>query len=439
MGPDFTGIEKIIQMAKQLLLLLLFVTLCVASAIAQSRSDLEKERNDIQRQIDDVKRSLNETKKNRKETLGQLRLLQRKLVLRERAIRNINQQINVIDAQVNQSWRDILRLRRELDTLKIQYEKSVVYAYKNRSNYDFLNFLFSAANFNDALRRVAYLKSYRAYREQQSENIRHTQDQLSQRLAGLKVHREEKNLVLKTKNNERAQLVGEKKEKDAVNSKLRSREKELNKELTAKQKQDAKLKSAITAAIRREIAAEKKRQEGLAKTETSTPNKTTTPTTTTTPTRPASTKSMSVFDASAPDKLVSDNFEKNRRSLPWPVESGNVTMEFGRHKVMEGSNIEYDNSGLTIETKVGASVKAIFDGEVSSVFNVGDATAVIVRHGKYFTSYSGLSSVGVKKGEEVRMGQTLGRMAEKGDGVGELEFMIMNDKMSYLSPRAWLK
>jgi len=428
-------------MAKQLSFLLLFFAFSVTSALAQqpSRSDLEKERNDIQRQIDDVKRSLNETKKNRKETLGQLRLLQRKLALRERAIRNISQQINVIDAQVNQSWRDILRLRRELDTLKIQYEKSVVYAYKNRSNYDFLNFIFSAANFNDALRRVAYLKSYRAYREQQSENIRHTQDQLSQRLAGLKMHREEKNLVLKAQNNERAQLFGEKKEKDAVNSKLRSREKELNKELTAKQKQDAKLKSAITAAIRREIEAEKKRQAGLVKTE-SNPASTNTNTTATT-TKPASTstKPMSVFDASAPDKLVSDNFEKNRRNLPWPVESGNVTMEFGRHKVMEGSNIEYDNSGLTIETKVGASVKAIFGGEVSSVFSVGEATAVIVRHGKYFTSYSGLSSVGVKKGQEVKMGQALGRMAEKGDGVGELEFMIMNDKMSYLSPRAWLK
>ena len=90
-----------------------------------------------------------------------------------------------------------------------------MYAYKNRASYDFLNFIFSATSFNDALKRVAYMKSYRAYREQQADNIRHTQDQLNQRFAGLKVHREEKNLVLKTQNNERAQLVGEKKEKDA--------------------------------------------------------------------------------------------------------------------------------------------------------------------------------------------------------------------------------
>ena len=425
-------------MVKKLSFGLVLVIIGLTLNAQTNRTELERERADIQRQIEDVRRTLDQTKKNRKETLGQLRLLQRKLALREKAIRNINQQINVIDAQVNQSWRDILRLRKELDTLKLQYEKSVVYAYKNRSNYDFLNFIFSATSFNDALKRVEYMKSYRAYREQQADNIRHTQDQLNQRLAGLKVHREEKNLVLKTQNNERAHLVGEKREKDAVNAKLRSREKELNKDLADKKKQDVKLKNAITSAIRREIEAEKKRQASLAKTETPKTNTETTNTTATTP-KTTNTKTLSPFDASPTERLASDNFEKNKRRLPWPVEAGNVTMEFGRHKVMEDSNIEYDNSGLTIETKVGASVKVIFDGEVSSVFNVGDVTAVIVRHGKYFTSYSGLSSASVRKGQEVKMGEVLGRMAEKNDGVGELEFIIMNDKMSYLSPRSWLR
>ena len=426
-------------MLKKLSLSLVLVIIGFTLYAQSNRSELEKERADIQRQIEDVRKSLDETKKNRKETLGQLRLLQRKLALREKAIRNINQQINVIDAQVNQSWRDILRLRRELDTLKLQYEKSVVYAYKNRSNYDFLNFIFSATSFNDALKRVEYMKSYRAYRELQADNIRRTQDQLNQRMSGLKVHREEKNLVLKAQNTERAQLVGEKREKDAVNSKLRSREKELNKDLADKKKQDVKLKNAITAAITREINAEKKRQASLAKTEAPKTNTETGTTTTTTTPKTTTSKTLSPFDASPTERLASDNFEKNKRKLPWPVEAGNVTMEFGRHKVMEDSNIEYDNSGLTIETKAGASVKVVYDGEVSSVFNVGDVTAVIVRHGKYFTSYSGLSSASVRKGQEVKMGEVLGRMAEKSDGVGELEFIIMNDKMSYLSPRSWLR
>ena len=114
-------------------------------------------------------------------------------------------------------------------------------------------------------------------------------------------------------------------------------------------------------------------------------------------------------------------------------------MEFGRQHPYEGSDLWYDNQGITIETRAGTGVKAVFDGEVSSVFSVGDMTAVIVRHGKYFTSYSGLSSASVKKGQEVKMGQSLGRMGEKADGMGELDFIIMNDKLSNLSPRAWLR
>src|SRR5215203_2365291 len=104
----------------KLLFTILLFGCFVATASAQggkTRSELERERSDIQQQIEKVRRSLDETKKNKKETLGQLALLQRKLRLREQAIRNINDQIGVIRTEMNQSWRDILRLRRELDTL----------------------------------------------------------------------------------------------------------------------------------------------------------------------------------------------------------------------------------------------------------------------------------------------------------------------------------
>ena len=86
----------------------------------QSRADLEKERAAIQQEIEQVKQTLDETHRNKKETLGQLALLQRRLHLRESAIRNINTQIDMIQGDMNESWREILKLRNELDTLRIQ-------------------------------------------------------------------------------------------------------------------------------------------------------------------------------------------------------------------------------------------------------------------------------------------------------------------------------
>ena len=222
-----------------------------AQSPTQSRSELEKERASIQKEIEDVKRSLDETHKNRKQTLGQLALLQKRLRLRQAAISNINQQLNFIQADMNTSWQEIIKLKKELDTLRKQYAESVIYAYENRTNYDYLNFLFASSNFNDAVKRVEYLKSYRAYREQRAENIQRTQILLQNKIDGLKIKRIEKDEALVKQNKERQVLEVEKKEKDQVVEQLQGQEKELKKEMNAKQRQDQKLGNAIAAAIRR--------------------------------------------------------------------------------------------------------------------------------------------------------------------------------------------
>lgn len=402
---------------------------------AQTRSELEKERAAIQKEIEDVKRSLDENKKNKKETLGQLALLQRRLRLRQSAIQNINSQIGYIQTDMNRSWQEILKLRRELDTLRKQYEESVVYAYENRSNYDFLNFIFAATSFNDAVKRIAYLKSYRAYREERAENIQKTQRLLQDKIDGLRVQRVEKDEALQKQNKERQVLEVEKKEKDAVVNKLQSQEKELKKEMVAKQRQDQKLNNAIAAAIRRardEAIREAKKKDAAAKAnaEKSAPvNPSTNPATTAPAAKP---KNLTPFDSRV-DLELSDNFEKNRGHLPWPVDAGNVSIAFGRREYIKG--ITHDNPGITIETNAGSSVKAVFDGEVQSVFNVSDVSAVMIRHGKYFTTYSNLSTVTVSKGQQVKTGQLIGKVAD----IGQLEFVLSDDKDRNLNPQLWLR
>jgi len=424
--------------------LFFFICLCTAASsfcqtTAQSRSDLEKERAAIQKEIEEVKHSLDETKKNKKETLGQLALLQRRLRLRESAIQNINGQINFIQSDMNQSWQQIIKLKRELDTLRKQYAESVVYSYENRTNYDFLNFIFAATNFNDAIRRVAYLKSYRTYRGERAENIRKTQDLLQGKIDGLKIKRQEKDEVLQKQNKEKQALEEEKKEKDAVVYKLQSQEKELKKQMQAKQRQDQKLGNAIAAAIRRardEAIREAKKKDAAAKAneeKVAANNKTTNPVSANpVATAPAKTKAFTPFDSRA-DMALSDNFEKERGHLPWPVDAGNVSMHFGPQTYL--NKLKYNNQGITIEANGGTVVKAVFVGEVQSVFNVGDVSAVMIRHGKYFTTYSNLEGVTVSKGQQVKTGQTLGRISE----IGQLEFVLSDDKSRTFDPEKWLR
>ncbi len=419
-----------------------------AQAPAQSRSELEKERASIQKEIEDVKNSLDVTHKNRKQTLGQLALLQKRLRLREAAISNINQQLNFIQADMNNSWSEIIKLKKELDTLRKQYAESVIYAYENRTNYDYLNFIFAAGNFNDAIKRVEYLKSYRTYREQRADNILKTQVLLQNKIDGLKRTRVEKDEALVKQNKERQVLEVEKKEKDQVVEQLQGQEKELKKQMNAKQKQDQKLGNAIAAAIRRaredaireakkKAASESSSASAAAVTEKTDAAKTTAgntgtglmPSTIKPATKPAS---ENIFNTSA-DIALSGNFEKDKGHLPWPIASGTISMRFGPHEYIKG--IIHNNQGITIESPTGSAVTAVFDGDVQSVFNVGDVMAVMIRHGKYFTTYCNLSSVAVSKGQAVKLGQTLGKLAD----IGQLDFVISDDKDRLFDPEKWLR
>lgn len=433
-------------MFKRVLTVLLLMSIVFRSEAqpppVQTKADLEKERAQIQKEIDDVRQSLDETHKNKRQTLGQLALLQRRLRLRESAIRNINAQIDVIQNDMNESWREIVKLKAELDTLKIQYAQSIVFAYKNRSSYDFLNFIFSASTFNDALRRIEYLKSYRAYREERAENIRNTQQLLQGKINGLQLTRAEKADALKRQSRERLLLEDEKKEKDMAVQQLQSHEKELRREMADKKKQDARLEAAITAAVRRAIREAAKKNEEA--------NKAAAAAAAASPVAKNPTPSAASNEAAAPATLntvksggksvfvsdedlhLSGDFLKNRGHLPWPV-TGTISMSFGVHEYIPG--IKHNNIGVTIDAQPGAVVKAVFDGEVETIFSVGDADVVMVRHGKYFTTYSNLSTVSVTKGEKVHTGQIVGQV----DSKGQLDFVVSDEKGINYDPERWLR
>ncbi len=323
------------------------------------RSDLEKERASIQKEIEDVKRSLDITHKNRKQTLGQLALLQRRLRLRQAAISNINQQLNFIQADMNTSWQEIMKLKKELDTLRKQYAESVVYAYENRTNYDYLNFIFAASNFNDALKRVAYLKSYRAYREQRAENIQKTHDLLQNKIDGLKIKRVEKDEALVKQNKEKQVLEVEKKEKDQVVSSLQSHEKELKKEMNLKQRQDQKLGNAIAAAIRRAreeaIREAKKKACELLQCSQCCAGKNRQcqimlPVIMRRAMQPQSQRkaAATTFQDQCRRSAFRTILRKDKGHLPWPIASGTIAMRFGPHEYIKG--IVHNNQGITIES-----------------------------------------------------------------------------------------
>ncbi len=172
----------------------LYLVACIIAVggMGQSREELEKRRKEIQEEIAQLQRNQSAIQKDKKASLGQLSMIQSKIRKRYAVINNINDQVRLIDNNIFTNNREIFRLKKQLDTLRQQYANTIVYAYQNRSSYDMINFIFSATSFNDAIRRVSYLKSYRGYREEQVANINKTNKLLEQRINTLVGEQERK-------------------------------------------------------------------------------------------------------------------------------------------------------------------------------------------------------------------------------------------------------
>jgi septal ring factor EnvC (AmiA/AmiB activator) len=432
----------------------------VGASAQQSREELQKKEQELKKELSDLNRQLSETQKNKKLSLNELALIKRKVAKREELVRGINNQINELDNTIYLNELDIYRLRKELDTLKLKYAKSIVFAYKSRGSYEYLNFLFSARNFNDAVKRMAYLKSYRQNRETQAIAIAQSRTMLTQKVDVLNSNKKERLVTLTAQSEQLKVLQEDKKAQDKVVAQLKGQESVIAKQIKDKEKQRVRMQQAVMAIIKREIE-EAARKDRIAKQKAIddakknaaavAPKNNTTDNSVKNNTAASSAKNnepivlakagsrpYSPFESTEEGRETSMHFEQNRGRLPWPVDRGNVFIEFGVSTV-PGTKLKQNSDGIHIALPEGSAVKSIADGEVSYVGEVNGDQVVMVRHGKYFTVYQQLSSASVSVGKEVKAGSMLGRSGKSIDGEGSIIFTINNERGVPLNPDQWLR
>lgn len=452
-------------MIKKLSAALVFLCIVIASFAQDTREDIQRRQQQLQGEINELNKTLGQIKSSKKKSLGQLALVQRKISARNQLINSINNDLKRLDNTIYTSQLEIKGMKHELDTLKMNYAKSLVFAYKNRSNYDYLNFIFSATSFNDAVKRIAYLKSYRQYRETQVTNIQKTQDVIQQKISILTSSKTEKKTALADQGKQLNILQQDRKEQDDVLKDLKGREGDVAKQIKQNQRDQQKLKGALQAIINREIAEakrkeaarlkaiedQKKKDAALAAANNNNASSSSSNNTKTNNTPAANNNTASVANTpvkkdrvynvleSTNEGLTSSiNFENNRGRLPWPVNPGVVSIHFGQYTI-PGTKISGNNAGITISVPVGTSVKSVADGVVSGVFDMGGNQAVVIRHGKYFTAYSNLNNIKVSKDMQVNAGTVLGSADKGEDGDGETTFMVQNSSGGYMNPESWLR
>lgn len=412
-------------------------------SFAQTQEELEKQRQQLKKELEQTQKLLNQNKSQHKENLVQWRLINEKVNLQGKMVSNINREVRALDNNIYTLQKEINLYNRILDTLKRDYAKSMVYTYENRNNTDFLNFILSAESFNDAIKRVAYLRSYRNYREMQGANIIRTQEQRKKKIDDISKLKVKKSETLSSQKKELNQLAAEEKEKERILAELKKKSKDLNKQIANKQAQMNKVNKAIAAAIKKakdeaiRLAkakeAEEKRKRDIAAKEAGTKSTTST----TAPPAPVPTRKQgeSVL-LNSENIALNASFEKNRGQLPWPVDKGMVLMKQGNNKLPTGTVVY--NAGISIASDIGTPVKTVFSGVVLSVIDIDDMKVVTVQHGRYFISYSNLNSVTVKPGEQITTGKVIGKVAPTLDGTGAIDFIISDEKRDF-DPESWLR
>lgn len=136
---------------------------------------------------------------------------------------------------------------------------------------------------------------------------------------------------------------------------------------------------------------------------------------------------------------LSSSFTANKGRLPMPITGSYViARHYGTYSVQGLKAVTLDNKGIDIKGQEGAMARAVFDGEVSNVFQYGSSYIIMLRHGSYISVYSGLSSVAVSKGQKVTTRQSLGKVGRNSDGQIILHFQLRKES-ARLNPEQWVQ
>lgn len=382
--------------------------------LSKQQNQLEKKRNKLEEEIAFTKKRIEDIKSKRSHSLSELNTLKRQLKAREELIATIRSQIKEADRQIAESQRIISGMEANISKLKDQYRKMVRNMYVHHAPGSNLLFVFSSKSFNDALRRVDYVKAHANFRRQQYERIMRSKAGMLEQLARLEQARNTKAEHLSDELRNRSELNHDKSELDRQITEFRKQESKYSAEIKEKEKAKAKLNSQIQALIAQAMKQSSKPKD---------------------PKKPAGSASMTLTKEASE---LSGQFAANKGKLPWPVEKGFISGRFGTRHIAE-LNIDVENNGIDITTERGAAVRAIFNGEVtntfySPVFKYG----VLISHGNYFTVYTGLKQVTVKENDKVTTKQTIGIAHTKEEtNVTEVHLEIWQGTTK-LNPSLWV-
>ena len=375
-------------------------------------------------------------------------MIDNQIRFREELVTNFDQQVRGAEVKVILKDAEVKELTKRLANLKEQYRQLLLYAYKHRNKFGKLMYLFSASTYNEAIKRGSYLERIADVQLKQFRMIRQHKSLISKEISAIQQEKEYKLKILNEKRGEKSVIEKDKRKQEEVYRKFKQEESKLLSQLKEDEKKKENLKQKINSAIQKEIAdSDAKRKKSEAEKEKkSTTSTTASSGTATTNTKPettvtTTTKKETTLPETKESAALNKSFEGNKGKLPWPVDKGSITESFGRNAHPTLDNVFTNNNGVDISASKGASVRAVFEGEVTSVLNIpGAGKVVIIKHGNYRMVYSNLQDTYVKIGSKVTTKQAIGTLlVSEGLSVAHFEIhQVVGTTSVALNPSLWI-
>ena len=397
------------------LALVLFTLILNFSGFSQSKKQLELEerRRELTREIQQIGALLFEGKKEQKSVLSVVEDLDFKIKVRNDLISITNQQANLLTREINSNQTKISKLRVRLKSLKADYAKMVVKSYKSRADKNKLMFLLSSTNFQQAYKRLQYIKQYANYQKRQADLIKTETAKMQQLNIALVTQKKSKQTLIEENRIAKSILDQERAQQNVLINDIKSNLSKFTAQLKSKQRESYKIDKEIKKIIREAIAASNKKAGKSSKSK--------------------------VFSLTPEQKILAANFTSNKGKLPWPVANGVVKLRYGNNPSPIDRSLTIKSNGVRIATNKGEEVRAVFEGVVQGIMTPKNGNnTIMVRHGNYITVYKNLSKFYVQKGDKVKTKQVIGEViTNKASGETILSFGIYKDSATQ-NPSQWI-
>ncbi len=323
---------------------------------------------------------------------------------RQALIANLQSDLDYLNENIERTTEVLAALESDLDRLKSEYTATLRTALRHKLQQSFAAFLFSARDFNDAFQRWRYVRQYQKFRRRQSQSIIDTQQTLDEKAAQLEIRKLDQQDLLDAVEDQQISVEKELGTLNHLLSNLQNDEKQLAQQLAEQEEERARLNTAIASIIRRETLAAR---ENNAETSPGGSN----------------------------NARSTGNFSTLQGQLPWPVPAGTIVRPYGVHQHPKYPEVKVTNNGIDIQTEARALVQAVLDGKVAGTqFIPGYKNTVILQHGNFYSVYSNLDELYVRRGDQLKAGDHIGKLH---GAKPEMHFEIWQEKKR-LDPTSWL-